>query len=681
MQRAEMTQKIAVLGVDGFDPSLAKKFMKQGKMPNLQKFVEEGACAKDMVLLGNLPTVTPPMWTTLATGATSRTHGITAFFNPHPDPEKMEILSYALDSRLCQAEQLWNVFAEGGKRTLVWHWPGSSWPPSSDSPLLHVVDGTQPASVNFGTAIVDWEKIGVASNDFAELRFASHDAAQAGAGCVITGLEENIAEEGTGANGADILNSVTSSMETELIFMSKEENEVNLLGNVNLDYVNSPITEPAGWTAAPAGAREFTILTSGGYTRRPCLLLPNDEGVYERVAYYHSKKDVEPLAILRAGEYTASIIDEVNVDGELKPVHRCMTVLELAGDGSKVRLWLGMALDIHQDSVFHPKSLLAELQDNIGYVPAVAQVSGSDPELVERVMLPSWDYYSQWQADCLTYLMDNDRYDVIFSHLHNVDLVGHQLWHFAKHREEWHNDEALYQGFIQYVYEQTDRYLGRFLPYLASGWTFVITSDHGLMTELNETPGLGEGAVNIPIMRELGYTVMQKDAEGNDLRKIDWSKTTAIAMRSGHIYLNVQGRTSHGIVAPSDQYELEAQIISDLYNYRDEITGKRVVALALRNRDAIVLGTGGRNAGDILYYMEEGYNIIHADSLSTQRGYCDTSVSPIFVAAGSGIKKGFTTDRVIRQVDVAPTLAVLGGVRMPAQCEGAPAYQILAEEF
>ncbi len=680
MQRSAMTQKIAVLGVDGFDPSLAKKFMTQGKMPNLQKFVEAGACARDMILLGNMPTVTPPMWTTLATGATSRTHGITAFFNPHPDPEKMEILSYALDSRLCQAEQLWNVFAEAGKRTLVWHWPGSSWPPTSNSPNLHVVDGTQPASVNFGTGIIDWEKIAVASTDIDELRFASHDASQAGAGCVITGLEDNVAADGE-VSGADVLNSVTNSLETEIIFMTKEENEVNLLGNVNLDYVNSPITEPVGWADAPAGAREFTIITSGGYTQRPCLILQNDEGIYDHIAYYKSKKDTEPLAVLYSNTYTANIVDEVNVEGELKEAHRAMDILELADDGSKVRIWLSMALDTHQDSVFHPKTLFAEIQNNIALIPVVAQVSGANPELVEKVMLPSWDYYSQWQADCLTYFMDNDRYDVIFSHLHNVDLVGHQLWHFAKHREQWHNDETQYQGFIQYVYEQTDRYLGRFLPYLQEGWTFIITSDHGLMTELNETPGLGEGGVDIPIMRELGYTVMQKDENGKDIRKIDWSKTTAIAMRSGHIYLNLKGRTSHGIVDASEQYDLEAQIISDLYNYRDEITGKRVVAMALRNRDAVLVGTGGENAGDILYYMEEGYNIIHADSLSTQRGYFDTSVSPIFVAAGPGVKKGFTTERVIRQIDVAPTVAVLGGVRMPRQCEGAPVYQILEEEF
>ena len=70
----------------------------------------------------------------------------------------------------------------------------------------------------------------------------------------------------------------------------------------------------------------------------------------------------------------------------------------------------------------------------------------------------------------------------------------------------------------------------------------------------------------------------------------------------------------------------------------------------------------------------------HGDSLSTFTGLNHTSVSPIFVAAGKGVKEGFKTTRHIREVDVAPTIAWLLGVRMPRECEGAPAYQIFAEE-
>ena len=172
---------------------------------------------------------------------------------------------------------------------------------------------------------------------------------------------------------------------------------------------------------------------------------------------------------------------------------------------------------------------------------------------------------------------------------------------------------------------------------------------------------------------------MLKEDE-NGKKAIDWTKTRALATRGNHIWINLKGRNPNGIVDPADKYELERQIITDLYGYKEPKHGRRIVSLAMRNKDAAVLGMSGPECGDILYWLEEGYNRVHGDSLSTFKGCHDTSVSPIFIAAGQGIKPGYT-NRVIRQVDVAATLAVLGGVRMPRECEGAPVYQILAQEF
>ena len=74
----------------------------------------------------------------------------------------------------------------------------------------------------------------------------------------------------------------------------------------------------------------------------------------------------------------------------------------------------------------------------------------------------------------------------------------------------------------------------------------------------------------------------------------------------------------------------------------------------------------------------EHYVTEHGQGLSTYRGYYGTCVSPIFMAAGQGIIHDEAVKRTIRQVDVAPTVAALLGVRMPKDCEGAPIYQILA---
>ena len=117
-----------------------------------------------------------------------------------------------------------------------------------------------------------------------------------------------------------------------------------------------------------------------------------------------------------------------------------------------------------------------------------------------------------------------------------------------------------------------------------------------------------------------------------------------------------------------------------MYSTKDE-HGHCRIALALRNKEAALIGLGGPECGDIIVMHAEQNLSDHGDSLSTSWGTSHTSVSPIFAAAGKGIKAGYQTSRVIREVDIAPTIAWLGGVRMPKECEGAPAYQILADGF
>jgi predicted AlkP superfamily phosphohydrolase/phosphomutase len=242
-------------------------------------------------------------------------------------------------------------------------------------------------------------------------------------------------------------------------------------------------------------------------------------------------------------------------------------------------------------------------------------------------------------------------------------------------------DEKVYQRFIERVYQQTDAYLGRFLHYLDEGYTILVVSDHGLLVGENVPPILGEyGGLNTQVMEDLGYTTLKTDENGQKIDEVDWEKTTAVQIRSNYVYVNLKGRDKHGIVDPKDKYDLEEKIISDLYNYRDPRTGKRVVGIALRNKDAIILGASGPECGDIFFTVEEGFNRLHGDGLTTAEGYFETSVSPVFIASGKGIKSQFTTDRVIRQVDVTPTIALLLGTRIPAQCEGAPIYQIFKSE-
>lgn len=186
MSRKPISEKILMLGVDGLDPKFANRMIREGKMPNLKKYIEKGACREDLMMLGGHPTVTPSMWTTLATGCYANVHGITGF-NRYCDLG-LDYMEYNLDSRHCKAEPLWNVFAEAGKKTLVWHWPGSSWPPTSDNENLFVVDGSSPGSVGMSTGQFDVETILVASEQIEDLSYNSATG-EITAACAITGME------------------------------------------------------------------------------------------------------------------------------------------------------------------------------------------------------------------------------------------------------------------------------------------------------------------------------------------------------------------------------------------------------------------------------------------------------------------------------------------------------------
>ncbi len=676
MLQKALAEKLMLIGIDGLDPRFTRHMVDMGKMPNVEKLIKRGACRHDLAMVGAMPTVTPPMWTTLATGAYPGTHGITCFFRA--SDEDLDKIAYNFDSRLCKAEQLWNVFAEAGKKTLVWHWPGSSWPPSSDSPNLSVVDGTSPGSVAMSAGQVEAEFLLGANETIAEVTFKEKAAGDAAAPCVIEDLDlENEKQQSETLS----LDDIDTSMSIHTLIVRESQKGTNMTEST-LDLVQSPLKAASGWAAAPADAKEFTLLLSKGLIRRPGLILKGDDGQYDKVAIYKSKKETEPIVVMTPGVIAREVVDEAVKGDKRYKANRNMKVLHLAADGSQLSMWISAAMDMENDSVYHPKRLFKEITENVGYPTPTSMVGCQDKLLITECMLDNWYVTADWQAAAIHHLIESEDLDVIFSHFHAIDLQSHM---FVKHLADKPFNRLpheAYEKFMEDIYIQTDYYLGKFIHLLDDGWTILIFSDHAQVAPKHDIPYLGEiSGTKVKVMQELGFTVLKKDENGNDLPEIDWSKTRAVASREEHIYINLKGRDPEGIVDPADQYELEEEIMTALYGYRDAKTGHRVVSVALRNRDAVLLGQGGPEAGDICYWLAEGYNFDHADCLSTTLGEGDTSVSPIFIASGRGIKQGFYTERIIRQIDFAPTVAVLGGVRMPAQCEGAPAYQILAEEY
>ena len=678
LDRKAACGKVLVLGIDGMDPRATENYIAQGIMPNTKKLLERGSANEHLAMLGGHPTGTPPMWTTMATGCNSNVHGITDFRLQSPNGP--EYSSYGFDSRRCRAEQLWNVTAEAGLKTLVFHWPGSSWSPTSDSENLHVIDGTQPKGVNIGTATVGKQFFAIGDEKIERLTFKHPGETIGVEPCAVEGLEGG--EAGKEKNEAK---AAMNSRDGKHIILENREGTEGYIQYPSYEFSQSPITEPKGWANALEGAKEFIILMSGGLIRRPALITKNAEGVYDSVSVYKSKKDLDPMVVLPKGETVFDIIDfDYRGDQKLETV-KAMRITDLAEDGSSVRIFVSGSLDIHENSVFHPKSLFDAVVENVGYphdATTIVPEDGFGQDMFDCA-LPSWQHYCDWSAAAMHYLIETEDYDVVFSQNHNVDAQMHMIVRNMKKRPYSQYSPELAKEYMEEIYKQTDDYIGKFLHFLDEGWAIFLISDHALVCPEYQRPEImdGTGVHAGGIMRDLGFTVMLKDEDGNDTHEIDWSKTVAVNSRNGNIYLNLKSKYDHGIISDEDRYEVEEEIMTKLYSVKHPVSGKRVFALALRNKDAVLLGEGGDQCGEILLWTAEGYNDDHFDALTTTYGLNHTSLQPLLIAAGKGIKEGELTPRIIRQVDVAPTLAIATGVRMPAQCEGAPAYQLFVDEY
>ena len=538
-----------------------------------------------------------------------------------------------------------------------------------------------------GAALRDMEQYIYADVNVEEAVITKGESHDNGAGCIITDLDdmadEGVVNMGKNSKAMEALDKALNRKKVTAIMRTLDEGD---FGTVIGDRANKTPLKPAkNWPNAKEGAKEFAIMLCGGAKRWICLVEPNENGVFDTVKIYKKKQDEQPLAVVKNNELVKDIIDTVPYkDGTTRAI-RSVRVFNMAEDGSSVQLWVSVAMDIDNgDALFHPKSFYKEIAENVDYVQPVMITLGAKEVVVRNIMQPSWEVYTQWQADCLKYAIEEKGMEVIFSHIHNVDNMAHVFWNWSAERDYQALEESpeSYVQFMENAYLDTDKYLGNFLYLLDEDWTIFIVSDHGLLVSEELPPTLGDPfGVNAGVMSTLGYTVLKKDADGNEIPEIDWTQTKAIATRGNHIWINLKGRNATGIVEPEDKYELEREIIDALYAYRDPKSGKRVVGMAMRNKEAAVIGMSGPDCGDIIYFLDEGCNRVHGDSLSTYFGLNYTSVSPIYISAGKGLKKGCLTDRVIRQVDFAATLAHLGGVRMPAQCEGAPIYQILEEEM
>ena len=103
------SQRVFVMGFDGLDPTLARKWMDEGKLPNLKKLADEGTFA---TLGSTQPSESPTAWSSFATGVNPGKHNIYDFL-------VRDLQTYMPDLGMVKKEPpefLWGLFPKKAPR-------------------------------------------------------------------------------------------------------------------------------------------------------------------------------------------------------------------------------------------------------------------------------------------------------------------------------------------------------------------------------------------------------------------------------------------------------------------------------------------------------------------------------------------------------------------------------------
>ncbi|MCK9463528.1 MAG: alkaline phosphatase family protein [Proteobacteria bacterium] len=112
---APVTRPLLLVGIDGATWDLIDPLLQDGALPNLAKLLESGARAP---LKTYEPTLSPLIWTTIATGVLPGVHGIRSFAAPVPGTGKTAIVS----SNMRRVKALWNHLSDQGTTVGVIGW-------------------------------------------------------------------------------------------------------------------------------------------------------------------------------------------------------------------------------------------------------------------------------------------------------------------------------------------------------------------------------------------------------------------------------------------------------------------------------------------------------------------------------------------------------------------------------
>jgi predicted AlkP superfamily phosphohydrolase/phosphomutase len=622
--RKSPVERVVILGLDGMEPTLAEKFMAEGKLPNLARLKKDGTYAR---LRTTTPAISPVAWSSFMTGAEPSKHNIFDFLSRDPRTYLPDLSSARIGRPkrtlalgrylvplgkpeirgLRKSVPFWKILGDKGIASTILRVPITFPPEKFKGHLLSgmCAPDLKGSQGTFAFFTEDADKV------------RKHEG----------GVAVLVRREGR------VIRTALSGPENSLL---KRPEEIRLPLTITID------PEAGGAWLALAGQRKFFLKEKTFSPWTPITFKPG-LGMRVRGTCRFRIASLEPKFEM--------YVTPLNIDPE-KP-----------------------ALPIS-----HPFIYAVYLAKLLGRFITLGEANDTwalnEGALDEESFLElTYANHAEWEAMLENALAKTTRglVTIVFE---TTDSIQHMFFRYLDkaHPALRAAPAKMSAAVIEDLYKKMDGLVGRVASRLGEKGVLFVMSDHGFKSFRR---GVN---LNSWLLRN-GYLALApgRTASGEWFKDVDWPRTRAYALGLGGLYLNLKGREAQGVVAPGEEARaLKAELGRKLTALKDGPSGPPAVT-RVYDRDAVYAGPYKDNAPDLIIGYNEGYRaswdgvtgivndvVIEDNGKAWSGDHCiDPALVPGVLFSSLKLKR---TDPSI--MDVAPTVLGLFGIAPPAHMDG-----------
>jgi predicted AlkP superfamily phosphohydrolase/phosphomutase len=661
--KPKYTQKLIILGFDGMEPTLAERWMAEGRLPNLAKLASQGGFYR----LGTSHSPeSPTSWASFATGANAGKHNIFDFLvrNPRTYQPDLGIVKKTPPEFLfnyvpIKRPQVTSI--RGG--TSFWVTAGQQGVRSS---LLTVPITFPPEDVENGEMLSGLPLPDLRGTIGTFYYFATDLSRYEEGNTEMGGILKRLVAE-RGVARTELVgppNPIVKAQLRALLAKSGPHSDVDKLEMAELT------------------AREDIRLPVTIHWNRP-----------ERRATIEIQDTTVSLA---EGEWSKWVTLEFRAN--LLVRLQGMVQIYLVRADKELQVYMS-PVNWRPDKpplpISSPASFSADINDRLGFYRTLGWAEATWPLNEDRIDEKTFmdDLFKAFddRAQVILSRIDARTWDLLVGVSESTDRVQHMMWRFIDKTHPMYTeaDAAKYGDSIERVYRRVDQFVGQVLERIEPGTQVMILSDHGFHS-FRQAVNVNTWLVNNGYLAIRGQRSEAKNlanlflGSGQFWENVDWSRTKAYAMGLGQVFINLKGREGQGAVDPSEYTAVVDDLSAKLLTMTDPRSGAPIVRNVYK-RDEIYSGEFVKDAPDLQVGMHDGYRVSWQTTLG---GSPPGEIVYPNMRKWSGDHCGFDyqtipglliTNRKLavqdpRIVDIAPTVLKYFGIAVPKQMDGKPLY-------